>query len=165
MAYLSSSSCQVSFFEVMRRYQQALDPSAYFLTAWLPDGPVMRERGITADLLRRPSSIENLALETLLVSADQAMEEGDFEAAAEALEAVSLALDAMAAGNPDAFGIHPLANAYFEIAQLAWRAGYYVERIAVDNQSARVIASQGWPDLTVFEFGLVDGHWILVGSQ
>ena len=155
----------VSFFEVMRRYQQALDPSAYFLTAWLPDGPVMRERGITADLLRRPSSIENLALETLLVSADQAMEEGDFEAAAEALEAVSLALDAMAAGNPDAFGIHPLANAYFEIAQLAWRAGYYVERIAVDNQSARVIASQGWPDLTVFEFGLVDGHWILVGSQ
>ncbi len=39
----------VEFFDTVRRYQAALDPSAYFLYAWLPDGSVMRQRAIVAD--------------------------------------------------------------------------------------------------------------------
>jgi hypothetical protein len=155
----------VSFFEAVRRYQQALDPSAYFLTAWLPDGPMMRERGITADLLRRPSTVDNLALETLSVAADHAMEQGDFEMATEALAAVTAVLEAKANGEEAPFEVHPLAQAHFEIAQLAWQAGYQVEQIEIETQSARVFASQGWPDLTELEFGLEGGHWFLVGGQ
>jgi len=155
----------VSFFEVMRRYQQALDPSAYFLTAWLPDGPVMREYEIVADLLRRPSGIENLALETMLVAADDAMEQGEIEAATQNLEAVTAVLDAIDTRVEAPFAVHPLAQAYFEITQLAWEAGYQVEQINVRGESAQVIASQGWPELTEFKFNLESGRWFLVSSQ
>ncbi len=68
----------VSFFETVRRYQQLLDPSAYFLTAWLPDGKTMREQGLVADFLRRPSTPENLALEVMLVKADEDIQNGRF---------------------------------------------------------------------------------------
>jgi hypothetical protein len=56
----------VSFFDTVRRYQEVLDPSAYFLTAWLPDGVVMRQRGIVADFLRHPADLENHLFESLL---------------------------------------------------------------------------------------------------
>ena len=59
----------VDFFDTVRRYQAALDPSAYFLTAWLPDGSVMRQRNIVADLLRHPQGWKNRLTEFLLVRA------------------------------------------------------------------------------------------------
>ncbi|RPI83307.1 MAG: hypothetical protein EHM41_16230, partial [Chloroflexi bacterium] len=46
----------VSFYDTVRRYQMLLDPSAYFTTAWLMDGPSMRERGIVADFVRSPTA-------------------------------------------------------------------------------------------------------------
>ena len=63
----------VQFFDTVRRYQKTLDPSAYFLTAWLPDGTVMRQRSIVADLLRRPHNLDNRLLEPLFVQAWQAL--------------------------------------------------------------------------------------------
>ena len=57
----------VEFFDSVRRYQKTLDPSAYFLTAWLPDGSVMRQRGIVADFLRHSERLDNRLIETLFV--------------------------------------------------------------------------------------------------
>jgi hypothetical protein len=31
--------------------------------------------------------------------------------------------------------------------------------------TAQVVASQGWPELTVFEFAATANHWQLVNSQ
>jgi hypothetical protein len=45
----------VEFFDTVRRYQAAFDPSAYFLYAWLPDGSVMRQRAIVAERLAEPA--------------------------------------------------------------------------------------------------------------
>lgn len=61
----------VDFFDTVRAYQSALDPSAYFLTAWLPDGMQLAERGLVADFLRRPRALENRLLEALLISSHQ----------------------------------------------------------------------------------------------
>ena len=36
----------VRYYDTVRRYQQALDPSAYYMTAWLPDNKQMRERNL-----------------------------------------------------------------------------------------------------------------------
>jgi hypothetical protein len=63
----------VDYYDSVRRYQRLLDPSAYFLYAWLPEPAQMRERGIVADFLRSPETPLNQSLETLLVSADQAL--------------------------------------------------------------------------------------------
>ena len=85
----------VAFYNTVRRYQQELDPSAYYMTAWLPDGKQMRQRGIVADLLRHPSAPENISLESLLVSADTHLRAGDYAAVEQLLEAVNNALDVM----------------------------------------------------------------------
>jgi hypothetical protein len=68
----------IEFYDTVRRYQQILDPSAYFLFAWLPDSQEMQERDIVADFVRRPSAPENVELESLLVRADTALRQGEF---------------------------------------------------------------------------------------
>lgn len=83
----------VAFYESVRRYQQILDPSAYFLTAWLPDGSEMRERGIVADYLRRPEAYENIAVEELLVQADLDLRSKNYPQVEEALMRIARRLD------------------------------------------------------------------------
>jgi hypothetical protein len=155
----------VEYFDAMRRYQQVLDPSAYFLTAWLPDGPLMREKGIVSDLVRRSSEIKNLALETLLVSANDFLHTSDYESATDAIEAVNAVLDAIEAENAAPFEAHPLAAAHFEIITILSQMGYQAEKINVDGAAAQVIASQGWPELTMFEFQTIATQWQLENSQ
>ncbi len=155
----------VEFFDAMRRYQQILDPSAYFLTSWLPNGPLMRERGIIADLVRRPSEIENLALETLLVSANESLRAGSYVATEEAIEAVHAVLEAIETGYLEPFEVHPMAKAHYEIANILWEAGYQVEQVKITDETANVVASQGWPELTFFEFTATANSWLMVSSQ
>ncbi|NJN43981.1 MAG: hypothetical protein HC806_04155 [Anaerolineae bacterium] len=69
----------VMFFDTVRRYQQTLDPSAYFMTAWLLGIDELLDSGIVADYVRHPSAPENLALETLLVQADAEMRAGNLK--------------------------------------------------------------------------------------
>jgi hypothetical protein len=76
----------VEFFDMVRRYQKDLDPSAYFLTAWLPDGSVMRQRGIVADFLRHPNGLDNRLIEFLLVRAQQELFRGDYAGTERTLE-------------------------------------------------------------------------------
>jgi hypothetical protein len=70
----------VAYYDTLRAYQQALDPSAHYLTAWLPSGAVMRERGIVADFLRRPRAPINERIEGILVQTNQALLTGDYPA-------------------------------------------------------------------------------------
>lgn len=83
----------VAFYDTVRRYQRELDPSAYFLNAWLPNVPEMRQRGIVADLLRRPESAINQQIETLLVSGDASLRAGDYTAAEADIRTVNVMLD------------------------------------------------------------------------
>jgi hypothetical protein len=83
----------ISFFDSIRRYQLALDPSAYFLTAWLPDASVMRERAIVADLLRHPSGWENRLFDSLLIRSQKELFRGDYKNAANHLRWTDWMLD------------------------------------------------------------------------
>jgi hypothetical protein len=89
----------VQFYDTVRRYQQAFDPSAYFRTAWLPDGAEMRHQGITADFLRHPDGEANIALETLLVQADASLRAGDYASTAAKIEAAQQMLDMLESAN------------------------------------------------------------------
>jgi hypothetical protein len=155
----------VEFFETMRRYQQILDPSAYFLTAWLPNGPLMREHGIVADLVRRPSEVENLAVETLLVAADAATDRGDYAFAIEALAAVNAVLGAIKKGQTAPFETHPMAQTHYDIASSLLEAGYQIQQINIKGETAQVVATQGWSELTIFDFSVANGNWSIVSGQ
>jgi hypothetical protein len=76
----------VRFYNTVRRYQQGLDPSAYFMTAWLPDGKTMRDRSIVADYLRHPTGPENRLLEPMLVRADKELRAGEYEQVSKTLD-------------------------------------------------------------------------------
>ena len=84
----------VNYYDTVRRYQQALDPSAHYLTAWLVDSETMRERGIVADYLRHPAETENRAIEALLVAADKRLKAGDYPGVKRLLAMANAALEA-----------------------------------------------------------------------
>lgn len=83
----------VKYYETVRRYQLLLDTSAYFLTAWLPAGEEMRERGIVEDYLRRPQSPQNLEIVVLLVEVDQQIRAGNYLQAEKALDQANRKLE------------------------------------------------------------------------
>lgn len=86
----------VSFYDTARRYQQMLDPSAYYLTAWLPDGSEMRQRGIVADFIRRPRTWENQVIEDLLMRAHAQYFGGDYPGAENTLKFTNFLMDLIA---------------------------------------------------------------------
>jgi hypothetical protein len=83
----------IEYYDAVRRYQQLLDRSAYFLTAWLPAGEEMRERGIVADYVRRPENPQNLEIVDLLVEVDRQIREGNYLEAERTLRQVNQILD------------------------------------------------------------------------
>lgn len=126
----------VIYYDAVRHYQQVLDPSAYFATAWLMDGPEMRRRAIVADYLRHPNTDENLALETLLIAAGTHLANGEFDLAEEMLAGVEAVLQAFETGNPEPFAVFPLATDHLAIVRLLRTAGYEAQRIFISSAQA-----------------------------
>lgn len=148
----------IDYYDTVRRYQQADDPSAYFLTAWIPDIEQAVRRDITADYSRHPAAPENIALETLLGRAGRAINEGDHATARRCLEAVNAVLEA----HGD-FAADPLAHDYLLLTRLALESGYEPQRIALDGDSAVVTATRldGSTALTELKLTRTNGIWRL----
>jgi hypothetical protein len=129
----------IDFYDTVRRYQRDWDPSAYFLEAWLPSPEEAERRGITADLLRHPSGRVNVALETMFVAADRAIDAEAYDQAQTLLDAINRVLDA--AGDLEA---DSLAAQYAALVGATAAAGYEAQRIDLDLERdvARVLATQ-----------------------
>jgi hypothetical protein len=67
----------IKLYDSLRLYQQKLNPSTYFATAWLPDGAAMREKGITADFLRSNNGLEDKLVEYLLRTSSRLISENE----------------------------------------------------------------------------------------
>ena len=126
----------IAFYDTVRRYQRALDPSAYFLGAWIPDIGQARSRGLVADYLRHPREAENIALETMLVAAAEAFTARDYDRGETLLASVNAVLDA---GSESA---DPIAARHHDIVRAALAAGYEPQRITLDGDRADVWATQ-----------------------
>ncbi len=85
----------VMTYETLRRYQADFDPSAYFLTAWLPDGNEMRRRGLVADFTRRPQDWQNRLVETMLMGLHERLFISDLEAASRRITWTNWILDVL----------------------------------------------------------------------
>ena len=83
----------VNFYDTVRRYEAALDPSAYFLNAWLPDVVHMRQYDIVADFLRHPDSLLNQQIESLLVNGDVNLRAKEYTVAEIKIRMVNALLD------------------------------------------------------------------------
>jgi hypothetical protein len=161
-SYVDDVRLTVTYYDTMRRYQQLLDPSAYFRTAWLLDNKAMRERGITADYLRHPSLPANLALETLLITASKQISTQQSPDATQTLDVISSVLDGIEGGSSDPFSITPLAADYLAICSTLEQAGYEAQSIEVNSSSA--LASVSSPSslrLNQVSLARQGGVWVL----
>lgn len=137
----------VELFDAIRRYQQFLDPSAYFLTAWLVTFSDLESQDIAADYLRHPSQPENLTIETLLISAQDALMESDFKTTRAILEAVNTSLDRLENKHPHPFSASPLSERYYKIVTFLLKSGYEPQEIDLNTNSAQVQATRSGPNL------------------
>jgi hypothetical protein len=99
------------YYDAVRAYQQAYDPTAYYLEAWLPDPAQVEREGDTAVFERHPRAPENVALETMLIEAMRAMNADDFDHAESLLGAIEATLAA------HDFAAQPLAHDYLAVVQ------------------------------------------------
>jgi hypothetical protein len=150
----------VTYFDTMRRYQQLLDPSAYFRTAWLLDNKAMRERGIVADYLRHPHSPQNLALETLFITAGQQMTSGDYQSTSLILDQIIKVLDGIEQGSIDPFSTSNLTSDYLAISITLMQQGYEVQNLSLtgDVATARATRASG-PELILLGLQRIGGEW------
>ncbi len=155
----------IRFYDTMRRYQVLLDPSAYFLTAWLPDNEQMRERGIVADYVRHPVQAENLALETMLTAADAHLRTADYDKAEELILAVESILDAYPQTGLQAFAGQPIGKDYLNLVLETRKRGYMPQRIQVLGEDARVWANIPGEHTVVFEFVRFQGGWQFLAAS
>lgn len=142
----------IDYFETMRRYQELLDPSAYFLFAWLADSTTMRKEGITADFLRHPEKLENIALELMFVTADSDLRNGDIGQATQVLAAIQEALDEFANGSGNPMAANALVEDYATLVQAVERAGYQPQRLEIRENNAWVWVRANEPDLSLLQF-------------
>jgi len=154
----------VTYFDTLRRYQQLLDPSAYFRTAWLLDGRSMRAEDIVADWLRHPSEPANLALETMLISASDALVNGEPALAAKSLETVNLVLAAIEDGKAEPFSAHPLAADYLAIAKTLQQNGYELQSLELNGDTASVLVTAGTMELIELRLTRQAGSWQIARS-
>jgi hypothetical protein len=160
-ANLSGVKETVDYFDVMRQYQELLDPSAYFRTAWLLDNEQMRRRDITADYLRHPSAPDNLALETMLIAANQDWQAFDYSGEDHMLAAINAVLDGVEIRRPNPFGVDPLALAYQMIVNELLKAGYQPQLILVNGGTAQAWVTASGPLLIEVNVIRMGGTWIV----
>jgi hypothetical protein len=149
----------IMLYDTLRRYQQLDDPAAYFLTAWLPDGPEARRRGIVADFVRHPNAPENIALETMLVAAGVALETGDFVESEALLDSVNAVLDA------NNLFLDPLAADYLQIVTRLGADGYEAQTIMLNSPNASATAIRDWPTLNSLTLTRTATGWQLSAAE
>jgi hypothetical protein len=147
----------IRYYDVVRSYQLAYDPTAYFLTAWLPSPQDVKENGNTADLTRHPRSEINVTLEVILNAADAAVRAGDYEMANILLDSITRVLDT--GGN----FVDPMAVNYLNIVRAAQRLGFEVQQVELMGDDARVrVTSATKTTLNTLNFTLSRGTWVLI---
>ena len=146
----------IRYFDVMRQYQRVYDPTAYFLTAWLPYPQALRESGNPADLTRHPESDVNVTLEVMLQAADADLRAGNYQRANVLLDSVSRVLDS------DGAFIDPLSLNYLNVVHATTAEGYEAHRVNLEGSSAVVWATPGSSTiLTRLDLALSGRDWVL----
>ncbi len=146
----------IRYYNVMRRYQRFYDPTAYFLTAWLPYPGALRTDGNPADLTRHPQDEINVTLEVMLQAADTALRIGDYNKANVLLDSITRVLD------NDGVFIDPLAASYLSLVRSLSSEGYETQSVLLEGERAIVQASTvGTAVLTQLTLTLSGQNWIL----
>ncbi len=139
--------------ELMRAYQLQYDPGAHFLEGILFSPAEAARREIEANFIRRPREPEPVALELLLMMAQEALRDLD-------IQRVDIVLDVLAGVLVGDGFQAPLAADVLEIVQTSLEMGYEPYRLeyqAEDVYKIAVLDLTAWPSRDVL-FASWDGQ-------
>jgi hypothetical protein len=147
----------IRYYNVARRYQEIYDPTAHYLSAWLPHPTQVREFGNPADLTRRPEAEMNIMLEVMLAAADSALRAGDFARTHVILDSVENIL------NNNGAVVDPMATSYLNIVRAAAQYDYELQSVDLQGDTARAMATQA-PNirLTSLVMELRGQNWVIL---
>lgn len=155
-ATIADLEATLRFYNVMRHYQQLYDPTAYFLTAWLPHPETLEKEGNPADLTRHPHAEVNVTLEVMLEAADTAVRAGNYSQANILLDSVERVLDS-------GEFLDPLARNYLEVVRTASQADFEVQQVMLNGNQASVKATpEDSVNLLNLTIVLSGGNWVLL---
>lgn len=146
---------ELRLMETLRAYQFAYDPSAHFLEGVLFNPQDGERWNITADFVRRPRETEPVALELLLVMAQEALDAGVVEAAERPLAAVE---DVLTTGFPQ----HGLAADVRAIVSAAASQDYEPYRLMPyfdGSYEVHALVQAAWPAQRVLTAVQVGAAW------
>jgi hypothetical protein len=147
----------VRYYDIMRHYQQTYDPTAYFLTAWLPHPTAVREQGNPADFSRRPKEEINIILEIMLEAADRSVRAGDYARANVLLDSVDRILKS------NGTFIDPLAITYQKIVRAAAEFDYELQEVDINGNTAYAVATQApFIRLTTLNMEQRGQEWVIL---
>jgi hypothetical protein len=92
-AVISDVHLTIEVYDMIRRYQTALIPSAHFRTAWWPPIDRVLEMGITGDYDQREKAPLNILIENQLLDIQQAFSTQDYQRIEEHLDTIDAYLD------------------------------------------------------------------------
>ena len=146
----------IRYYDAVRYYQTVYDPTAYFLTAWLPIPQEVQESGNPADLTRHPNEEIHVTLEVMLQATDTAVRDGDYALANLLLDSVTRVLD-----SGGSF-IDPMVGSYLNIVRSAYNLGFEVQQVQLQGNEAHVwVTSASKTTLNRLDFTLSRGTWVL----
>lgn len=147
----------IRYYDVARRYQETYDPTAHYLSAWLPHPTQVREFGNAADLTRRPEEEINITLEVMLTAADAALRQADYAKANVILDSVANIL------NNDGAIIDPMATSYLRIVRAAAEYDYELQQVELMGDRAQALATQA-PNirLTTLVMEMRGQKWVIL---
>ncbi len=151
----------VTYYDTMRRYQLMMDPSAYFQTAWLLDNKTMRQRGIVADYLRRPEDPQHVAIETMLLNADEDLVAKKYVQSGELINVINQVLNEIELKNPQPFNANPTAADYLSIVETVQTGGRLAQHITINGDTAQVAVTNGAPQLSQIQLSRQAGKWTI----
>ena len=148
----------IRYYDTVRLYQKKFDPSAYYLSAWIPDIDRAVRDGITADYQRHPRAPRHIAIETMLIEADRGIDSGDYDLAERILNALTKVL----AADGD-LTVDSLSADYLEIVKQILASGYEPQRITLKDNAAIIIAQRNNAPLPLIQLQLtrLNGVWTL----
>jgi len=148
----------IRYYDTVRLYQKKFDPSAYYLTAWIPDIDRAVRDGLTADYQRHPLTPRHIAIETLLIEADRGIDSGEYDLAERYLNVLTKVL----AADGD-FTLDPLSADTLEIVKQILASGYEPQRITLKDNAAIITVQRNNapPSLIQLHVTRVNGGWKL----
>ncbi len=142
----------VALFDTLRAYQRALDPYAYFGTAWLPNLERLEAHPYPADMVRSPNTPLHQTVELLLQQASMAWMVGDSQGAWPFLREAQAVIERAGQGRPVPWNAFPRAYVFRQWVNWAHRCQGEIQVLVLDASppEALVATEASRPNLEIW---------------